>query len=187
MNNITAEGQLDWSKIRRVPVPPRGIGDLIVEPGDILFNHTNSPDLVGKAAYFPGHAEPVTFSNHFLRLRPQPNMLDGRYLARWLAYQWQRRTFQGMCRQWVNQATVSKDHLLALCLPLPPFNEQRRIAAILDAADALRTRRRAALNKLDTLAQSIFIEMFGEPAMNPKCFPVSGLGSMIAEGPQNGL
>ena len=48
-----------------------------------------------------------------------------------------------MCRQWVNQATVSREHLLALAIPLPPLNEQQRIAAILDAADALRAKRRA--------------------------------------------
>ena len=49
-------------------------------------------------------------------------------------------------------------------IPLPPLEEQRRIAAILDAADRLRTKRRQALAKLDTLTQAIFIDMFGDPA-----------------------
>ena len=56
-------------------------------------------------------------------------------------------------------------------IPLPPLPEQRRIADILDKADALRAKRRAALAQLDTLSQSIFIDMFGDPATNPKGWP----------------
>ena len=54
---------------------------------------------------------------------------------------------------------------------LPPFPEQRRIAAILDQADALRAKRREALAQLDSLTQSIFIEMFGDPVANPLGWP----------------
>jgi type I restriction enzyme, S subunit len=63
--------------------------------------------------------------------------------------------------------------------PLPPLPEQRRIAAILDKADALRTKRRETLAQLDRLAQSIFVEMFGDPATNPKGFPRRKLGEII--------
>jgi type I restriction enzyme S subunit len=63
--------------------------------------------------------------------------------------------------------------------PLPPLVEQRRIAAILDKADALRTKRREALAQLDRLAQSIFVQLFGDPATNPKGFPRRKLGEII--------
>ena len=53
-------------------------------------------------------------------------------------------------------------------LPLPPLTEQRRIAEVLDRAEALRAKRRAALAQLDTLTQSIFLDLFGDPATNPK-------------------
>jgi type I restriction enzyme S subunit len=56
-------------------------------------------------------------------------------------------------------------------ISVPPITEQRRIAAILDQAEALRTKRRAALAKLDTLAQTIFIKMFGDPVANPMQWP----------------
>ena len=62
-------------------------------------------------------------------------------------------------------------------IPVPPLPEQHRIAAILDQADALRAKRREALAQLDSLTQSIFIEMFGDPVANPKGWQVVRLGS----------
>ena len=61
-------------------------------------------------------------------------------------------------------------------IPLPPLPEQRRIAAILDQADTLRTQRRAALAQLDSLTQSIFLDMFGDPATNLDDWPSTELG-----------
>ena len=57
--------------------------------------------------------------------------------------------------------------LKRLQIPLPPLDEQKRIAGILDAADALRAKRREALAQLDTLLQSTFLDMFGDPVTNP--------------------
>ena len=160
MNNVTTEGTFDWSKVRRVPVPKR-FNDFLVEQDDILFNATNSPDLVGKNAVFRGFSEPVTFSNHFIRIRLNDRLADSRLVSRWLTDQWRRGKFRSMCRQWVNQASINKDQLLSLDLVLPPLDEQRRIAAILDQADDLRRGRREALARLEGLAEAAFAEMFG--------------------------
>lgn len=67
---------------------------------------------------------------------------------------------------------VSKSKFAELKIPVPPISKQRRIAAILDKADALRAKRREALAHLDHLAQSIFVEMFGDPITGAKgCTP----------------
>lgn len=63
-------------------------------------------------------------------------------------------------------------------VPLPPLPEQRRIAAILDKADALRAKRRLAIAKLDQLLQSVFLEMFGDPVTNPKGWPTKLLSDL---------
>jgi type I restriction enzyme S subunit len=76
---------------------------------------------------------------------------------------------------------LSLGELTKVRIPLPPLPEQRRIAAILDHADALRAKRRAAIAKLDSLAQSIFLDMFGDPVANPKGWPISRLGEVFSK------
>ena len=60
--------------------------------------------------------------------------------------------------------------------PVPPLAEQKRIAGILDAADALRTKRREALAQLDALLQSTFLDIFGDPVTNPKGWELTTVG-----------
>lgn len=79
-------------------------------------------------------------------------------------------------------ATLNKAKLVSVEIPVPPIEEQRRIAAILDHADALRAKRREALTCLDELTQSIFIDMFGDPGENPKGWDVSRLSELVATG-----
>lgn len=179
MNCVSTEGLLDLAGALRVPAPGN-VDRLFLEPGDVLFNATNSPHLVGKTALFSGWPEPVTFSNHFLRLRCDPRRLDPAYLSRWLHGQWRGRVFGGMCTQWVNQASVRKDRLFALKIPLPSLPEQRRIAAILDKADAIRRKRKESLALLDELLRSTFLEMFGDPVRNERGWEVVKLGEVIA-------
>ena len=64
---------------------------------------------------------------------------------------------------------------------LPPLAEQRRIAEVLDRAEALRAKRRAALAQLDSLTQSLFLDMFGDPATNPKGWPKQKLGDIAKQ------
>ncbi|ELF6472412.1 restriction endonuclease subunit S [Vibrio vulnificus] len=72
-------------------------------------------------------------------------------------------------------------------IPLPPLEEQKRIAAILDKADAIRQKRKQAIALADEFLRSVFLEMFGDPVTNPKGWEVKPLGSMILKGPTNGL
>ena len=76
------------------------------------------------------------------------------------------------------QKRVPADLLKRLEIPLPPLDEQKRIAAILDKADLLRQKRRQAIALLDSLTQSIFLEMFGDPVSNPKGWAWAKLGEV---------
>ena len=76
-------------------------------------------------------------------------------------------------------SNLSLSQLGELRIPLPPLPEQRRIAAILDQAETLRAQRRAALAQLDSLTQSLFLDMFGDPVMNERNWPQDNLGRQV--------
>lgn len=160
MHNLTRESALDLTKRRRVNATVKQLEKQSVAPGDVLFNATNSPELVGKSALIRELDEPAVFSNHFMRLRTDQTRLDPGYLAYFLKFEFVRGVFRSMAKAWVNQATIGRDRLESLEIPLPPLPEQRRIAAILDHADALRAKRRQVLADLDALTQSVFNDMF---------------------------
>lgn len=160
MNNVTRDGGWDFTKKRYVPVSDKPMDRFLLRRGDVLFNATNSPELVGKTALVGDLGEPTVFSNHFLRLRTKPSRIDPGYLSRWLQREFERGVFEAACQRWVNQAAVKRDQLLAMKIPLPPLDEQRRIAQMLDAADALRGTRRRALAHLERLTHTVFAGLF---------------------------
>ena len=169
MNNVDLNGKLDLSDCTRVPATKSQIAQFQLTVGDVLFNNTNSRELVGKTALFRGYSEPVLFSNHFTRLRVDGRALDPGYLSRWLTNQQQKGVFQGLCNRWVNQSSVRKEALLDLTIPLPAtLEEQQRIAAILDKAEAIRRKRSEASESLEELPHALFLDMFGHPVTNPK-------------------
>lgn len=144
MNNLDTSGHFVWNDFLRVPATEDQITQYSLNVGDVLFNNTNSTDLVGKSALFSGHSEPVLFSNHFNRLRVRVDLIDPIILAYWLQLQWERRTFANICNRWIGQSAVKSDKLFSLLLPLPPLPEQKRIAAILTEKMAAIEKARAA-------------------------------------------
>jgi len=101
---------------------------------------------------------------------PDPQRADVRYLFRVLetkVSEMLQRTVGGA------QPNINQGIVRDLRVPLPPLEEQRRIAAILDQAEALRTQRRQALAQLDSLTQSLFLDMFGDPVANDRGWPDS--------------
>jgi len=78
-----------------------------------------------------------------------------------------------------NLPRLNPTELARFEIPLPPLAEQRRIAEVLDRAEALRAKRRAALAQLDSLTQSLFLDLFGDPAINPKGWPKIELGKIV--------
>ncbi len=143
MGNIQ-DGELDFSNLKYLPEYHPEIENLLLRDGDILFNRTNSPELVGKSAVFRNFSRPVIFASYLIRLRLSP-LVDPRWISLFINGPVGRSYVAAVRVQQVGQANVNGTKLAAMPIALPPIAEQRRI---LDEAD----RQLAAVKALDLLA-----------------------------------
>jgi len=146
--------------------------------GDILIAKITPCFENGKMAHAHDLPRNLGFgSTEFHVLRPK-NGLDGRYLFQLLRGSFVRKAGETKMKGAAGQRRVPAEFFAALKIPLPPLAEQQRIAGILDAADNLRARRRDSLAQLDTLLQSTFLDLFGDPVTNPMEWEVKPLGKL---------
>ncbi len=130
MGNIV-DGVLDLSKLKFLPVEHEEFPELLLESGDLLFNRTNSPELVGKTAIYKGSPSPCSFASYLICVR----FLSG-VEPQWIAYvinsPFGRQWIWSVVTQQVGQANVNGSKLKALAVPLPPAEEHRRCVSTMD-------------------------------------------------------
>lgn len=137
----------------------------LVQAGDILVA-TVRPNLNG-VAVVPDILDGATASTGYCVLRPDETRLHGRYLFHWTKSQ---QFINDMMSKAIgaNYPAVSDRIVKESKFPLPPLEEQNRIAAILDKADVIRRKRQQAIQLADDFLRSVFLDMFGDPVINPK-------------------
>jgi type I restriction enzyme, S subunit len=172
------DGCVDWD---RVPWCECGNGAAAggrLKQGDIVFARTGA--TTGKSFLIRDCPSDAVFASYLIRVR-LGERANSQYVSHYFHTPdyWAQITAsaRGVAQPGVNASTLK-----ALRIPLPPLPEQRRIAEVLDRAEALRAKRRAALAQLDTLTQSIFFDLFGDPATNPKGWPVHLLQEVVKQG-----
>jgi type I restriction enzyme S subunit len=118
--------------------------------------------------------DPLCTNQGFKSFVPEKSRLSPDFLYWWLKCH--RAALEHLGRG-ATFKEVSKSIIEAVEIPLPPLAEQKRIAGILDAADALRAKRREALAQLEALLQSSFLTLFGDPMSNPMGWENDSLGN----------
>lgn len=141
------------------------------------FTHAKPVVLIGcRGSCGTVHiTEPMSYANGNAMALDQLDVdrVEPGYLARFLRQRGLRDVTTGS-----SQPQIIRAHLVRVEIPLPSLSEQRRIADVLDRADALRTKCRRSLALLDDLTRSIFLEMFGDPVMNQRGWPTGLLGEL---------
>lgn len=179
MRTKNVQSEIDLSDVWSVDSRFVKRADQYLETGDILISSANSWNLVGKCCWVPESARGATFGGFITALRANSELIEPRYLYRWFSSPRTQATVRSFGRQTTNISNLDFARCLNMEVPLPDIAEQRRIAQVLDHVDSLRAKRREAIDLLDDLSQSIFIEMFGDPAHNSKKWPMRKIGDLI--------
>lgn len=154
--------------------------------GDVLFAKITPCMENGKAAIAKDLINGVGFgSTEFHVLRPKASVLPEWvfYFVRREPFRWEaKRNFTGTA----GQQRVPTTFLVNSRIPVPPIAEQRRIVDLLSRAEGIVRLRREAQAKAAEIIPALFLDMFGDPATNPKRWPVANLGDLLAEAPTLG-
>ena len=180
MRTKNVQATFDASDLIAVPSSLVKNPEKMLSTGDILVSSANSWNLVGKCCQMPNLQYPSAAGGFISILRPKTKKLESSYLYRWFSSDKIQRKLRSFANQTTNISNLDHKRTLELQMPLPPLAEQERITGILDAADALRAKRREALAQLDILLQSTFLDMFGDPVTNPMGWEVVSVGDEIS-------
>jgi type I restriction enzyme S subunit len=127
MGNIQ-DGKFDFDKLKYLPKAHDEFPELLLARGDLLFNRTNSAELVGKTAVFKDIPHPCSFASYLIRVRFAGGCIPD-FVSYFINSVFGRAWIAGVVSQQVGQANVNGTKLQALTIPLPPFAEQTRIVA----------------------------------------------------------
>ena len=153
MNNVQ-DGELDLTDVRRADLADKDLRQLNLVSGDILFNRTNSLDLVGKVAIVRNLPQPISFASYLVRLRVQEARANPFWLSAMLSSSSHQSRIRRFATPGVSQANINPTNLKSLTIPLPSLQEQRTVAAMLNGVDDTIDGLRGEQEKLQTMKAS---------------------------------
>ena len=159
MNNITYGGELDLSDVKRIDVPENELDKCTVRRGDVLFNRTNSKELVGKTCVYD-RDEMMVLAGFVIRVRVNDRVLP-EFLSAFLNTDFSKKTLSEMCKAAIGQANINAQEMQNIGLYLPPLELQRQFVQFKKQIDKSKVVVQKALDEAQTLFDSLMQQYFG--------------------------
>lgn len=159
MNNITYSGELDLSDTKRIDVPENELEKCTVRYGDVLFNRTNSKELVGKTCVYD-RDEMMVLAGFVIRVRVTERILP-EFLSAFLNTDFSKQMLLGMCKAAIGQANINAQEMQNIGLYLPPLDMQQQFVKFKKQVDKSKVAVQKALDEAQTLFDSLMQQYFG--------------------------
>lgn len=159
MGNITFDGRLDLSDLKYIDIPDSELEKYMVRKGDVLFNRTNSKELVGKTCVFDLN-EPMVIAGYIIRVRVNSKVLPI-YLSAVLNSQYGKQTLADMCKAIVGQANINAQELQDIAILIPPIELQEKFSDYAETIKKSKLTIQQSLDKLEVLRKALMQQYFG--------------------------
>ena len=160
MNNITYSGHIDITDIKYIDVSDDEYEKYVVRKGDILFNRTNSKDLVGKTALF-NFEEEMIIAGYIIRVRVNQDSIIPTFVVKWLNTPLMKSYFKNICKGAVNQSNINSKELKNIPISIPPLPLQRQFASKIEAIERQKELIKQSISETETLFNARMQEHFG--------------------------
>lgn len=159
MNNLTDNGQLDLSDLKRIDMSDEQAEKYMVKKGDILFNRTNSIDLVGKTALFNLN-NPMIIAGYLIRIRLS-DKVNPVYFVAYMNMPYMKEKLRNIAKGAVNQANINSKELKSIQILIPPLSLQNEYYNFVLSIDKSKMAVQKSLDELETLKKSLMQTYFG--------------------------
>ena len=159
MNNITYGGELDLSDTKRIDIPDNELDKCTVRRGDVLFNRTNSKELVGKTCVY-NRDDMMVLAGFVIRVRVSERILP-EFLSEFLNTEFSKQMLLAMCKTAIGQANINAQEIQNIGLYLPPIELQRKFVQFKEQTDKSKVAVQKALDEAQLLFDSLMQKYFG--------------------------
>ena len=159
MNNITYSGELDLHDTKRIDIPDSELDKCTVRRGDVLFNRTNSKELVGKTCVY-NRDELMVLAGFVIRVRINERIRP-EVLSAFLNMDFSKRMLIGMCKTAIGQANINAKELQNIDLYIPPIELQDQFVTLKNKIDQQKQTVQQSLEKLELMKKALMQEYFG--------------------------
>lgn len=159
MGNLTNEGYLNLEDLKRISIPENEIEKCIVRKGDVLFNRTNSLELIGKTCLFDLD-EPMIIAGYLIRVRFKELILPV-FFTRLFNLQEIKKKLRSMAKGAVNQANINSKELASIKIPVPPLSLQEEFAEKIEAIERQKALVQQSIEETQTMFDCTMDKYFG--------------------------
>ena len=165
MNNITYKGGWDFTELKYTDIKPSDEEKYLVKNGDMLFNRTNSKELVGKTAVYRRDI-PIAYAGYLVRVRSNSEN-NTEYISAYLNSIYGKKVLLNMCKSIVGMANINAQEMQDIEILKPPLELQNKFAQIVEKVEDQKAKNEVSTIRLDELFNSLLQRAFkGELEFN---------------------